>query len=260
MKSLSPPPARDEQDRTPDRSRYPVRTSRPTGQTNSVQCVWNMAARKLGRSWKGKIASWRGKPPRRLRSCAMPWTTASRSRHLRRFWDRRKRRVVSRMRRLVTSQSQILTSQTRVTIPAGCKRKWCNHRSLMARPGRRRGRMVTTTVPEMKIGAETNSRDRGSPRHRSERHHLPRRHTSDHHRPASTSGRSSDRGREWSSTSCRTTSASSRHHDPTGQQGSSRQSHAEDRVCGSTAQPAASSLSKRETSSRGDLSGHPVST
>ena len=104
------------------------------------------------------------------------------------------------------------------------------------------------------------SRDHGSHRHRLERCHLPRRHTSDHYCPASTSGRSSDRGREWSSTSCTATSAGSCHRDPTGRQGSSRQFRAEDRVCGSTAQPAASSLSKRETSSHGDLSGHPGST
>ena len=67
------------------------------------------------------LRSWRGKPPRRPRSCKMPWMTASRSMHLRRFWDRR---VVSRKRWLVTSHIPSATSQPRATVLAGCNRKW----------------------------------------------------------------------------------------------------------------------------------------
>ena len=197
--------------------------------------------------------SWRGRPLRRLRSYKMPWMTASRSMHLKRFWDQRKRRVVNRMRRLVTSQSQSPTSQQKRSVPSGCNRKWSDHQSPITCPGWRRGRIVITTVPGMKIGAEShsNSRNRGSPRHWLERRHSPCRYSSDH--PASTSGGTSDRSREWSSASSMATSTGSRHRDPTGQQESSRWSCDEDRGCGSTA----SSLSNRKTSSRDDLSGHP---
>ena len=73
-------------------------------------------------------------------------------------------------------------------------------------------------------------------------------------------GRSSDRGRERNSTSRAATPIDSRHHDSTGQQGWSWWSRAEGRDSGSTAQPAASSLSRRETTSRADPSGHPGSS
>ena len=203
--------------------------------------------------------SWRGRPPLQQRSCKMPWTTASRSMHLRRFWDRRKRRVVKRTRPLVINQSP--TSQRRVTVPAGCNRKWSNRQSPMASPGRRRGRIVITTVSEMKIDAETVI---PTP----ETVVLPDTGWNGVTRPVGIAviiavqhrERTSDRSREWSSTSSTATSTGSRHHDPTGQHGSSWQSRAEDRACGSTAQPAASSLSKCKTSSRGDLSGQPGST
>ena len=66
----------------------------------------------------------------------------------------KERRVVSRTRWLVTSQSQSPTSLPRVTVPAGCKRKWSHNPGPMARPGRKRGRIVITTIPEIKIGAE----------------------------------------------------------------------------------------------------------
>ena len=58
-------------------------------------------------------------------------------------------------RQLVTSQSQSPTSQPRVTLLVGCNLKWSDCQSLMARPGWRRGRIVITTVPRMKIDAET---------------------------------------------------------------------------------------------------------
>ena len=166
------------------------------------------------------------------------------------------------MRRLVTSLNLSPTSQPRGTVSAGCSRKWSDRQSRpMARPGRRQGQIVITTIPEMKIGTETVIPATVILPDTSERRRSPHRHSSDHRRPASTSGRPSDRSWEWSSTSSTPTSTGSRHRDPsTGQQGSSRQSRAEDRACGSKAQLAASSLSKRETSSHGDLSGHPGST
>ena len=123
-------------------------------QTDTVQCVWNMAARKLGHSWKSH-RSWRGRPPRWLRNCKMPWTTASRSMHLRRFWDRRKKWVGSRMVWLGRSQSQSPTSQLWMIVPAGCYQKWFERQGQMARPGWIRGQIIITTIPEMKICAET---------------------------------------------------------------------------------------------------------
>ena len=104
------------------------------------------------------------------------------------------------------------------------------------------------------------SSNRGSSRHSSERRRSPHHHSSDHRRPSSSSGRSSDRGRERNSTSRAATPIDSRHHDSTGQQGSSWWSRAEGRDSGSTAQPAASSLSRRETTSRADPSDHPGSS
>ena len=61
----------------------------------------------------------------------------------------------SRMVWLGTSQNQSPTSQPWTIIPAGCNQKWSNHQGPMARPGWRRGRIVITTIPEMKISAET---------------------------------------------------------------------------------------------------------
>ena len=67
------------------------------------------------------------------------------------------------------------------------------------------------------------------------------------------------RHQEWSSTDRPATSTVSRHHDPTGQTGSSRQSHAKDNVCGSTVPLVSSPLSRHETSSCGDSTGLPGS-
>ena len=69
----------------------------------------------------------------------------------------------------------------------------------------------------------------------------------------------SERSWEWSSTSSAATSTGSRHRYPTGQPESSRQSRAKDSRYGLTA-PASSPLSRHETSSRVDSSGHPGST
>ena len=52
-------------------------------------------------------------------------------------------------------QSHNLTSQPQVTVPAGCNLKWSNCQTPMARIGWRRGRIVITSVPEMKISAAT---------------------------------------------------------------------------------------------------------
>ena len=60
------------------------------------------------------------------------------------------------------------------------------------------------------------SNDRGSPIHTSEWWRSPRRHSCDHRHPASSSGRPSERSREWSSMSSTATSTGSRHRDPAG--------------------------------------------
>ena len=118
---------------------------------------------------------------------------------------------------------------------------------------------ASQTLQRWGLAPRRYSSNRGSPRHTLGWRCSPHRHSSDHRRPSSSSGRSCDRGREWSSTSSMATSTCSCHRDPTGQQGSSGRSRAENRDSGSMTHPAGSSLSRRETTSRTDMSGHPES-
>ena len=104
------------------------------------------------------------------------------------------------------------------------------------------------------------SSDRGSSRHSSEWRRSSHRHSSDHRHLSSSSGHSSDRGWERNSTSRAATPTDSCHLDSTGQQGSLRWSRTEGRDSGSKAQPAASSLSRRGTTSCANPSNHPGSS
>ena len=98
------------------------------------------------------------------------------------------------------------------------------------------------------------SSDHGSSRHLSKRRRSPHHHSSEHRRPSSSSSQ------ERNSTSRAATPTDSCHHNSMGPQGSSRRSRAEGRDSGSTAQPAASNLSRHETTSGADLSGNPGSS
>ena len=202
--------------------------------------------------------SWRGRQPRRLRSCKNPWMTASR-------FIRRKRLCLDQMRKRVVNQTNPLatnlTSQPWVTVLAVCNLKWSDHPSQMAHPGQRRGRRVTATIQGMK-----NDKVIATPA--PETVALPDT-CQIVTRPVAIAviipfhhqlwGRPNDRSREWSSACSAAASTASCHHAPTGQLGSSRQSHAKDSGCGSTAPPVSSPLSSHETSGRGDSSGHPKS-
>ena len=193
----------------------------------------------------------REKPLQRPKSCRKRWTTVLKSTLRKKPWDHKRRRVRRRTDHRTTSRNPSPTNQPQRAVPTYFSRRSYTRQGPMAHPAPRRARIGTTDIPGTRIS------DHGSSKHSSERRCSPYCLSSDHRRPSSSSGRCSDRGRERNSTSRAATPTNSRRHDSTGQQGSSARSRTEGRDSGSTAQPASSSLSRHETTSRANLSGHP---
>ena len=208
---------------------------------------------------KSSPRSSREKPLQRPKSCRKRWTIMLKSTLWKKPWDR-KRRIRSRTDHRTTSRNPCPTSQPQRAVPAEFSHRLYDRQGRMAHPGPRRARIGITDVPGMRISAGTVTPATVVPlgtRRNGDVHPITTAVTIDglHHYqdvPVTEVGKGIQcQGRQLLLT---------RHHDSTGQQGPSWWSRAEGRDSGSTAQPAASFLSRHETTSRADRSGHPGSS